>query len=133
MSGQDRDKQTAAIDPIILIELRQLDETGEVLSTLIASFLERAPRLQERMRAAWYQHDAKVLAETAHELKGSGSNFGAWRIRQVCDRIEAFGRNDELATIGECLAQLDAEFLLVRTALLQAQEQITSPRRSEQF
>lgn len=133
MIGQGKDKQTAVIDPAILTELWQLDETGEVLSTLIASFLERAPRLQERMRAAWYRRDAKVLAETAHELKGSGSNFGAWRIREVCDRMEVLGRNNEFATIGECLAQLDAEFLLVRTALLQTQKQITSPRQSKHF
>jgi CheY-like chemotaxis protein len=118
----------ASVDPAVLTDLRQLDETGELLTTLITLFLGETPRLQERMQAAFCRTDATALAEAAHTLKGSSGNLGAGHMQQLCGELQTLGRVKDLTTAGDRLARLGEEFTLVRTALLQEQDRLLSVR-----
>ena len=110
----------------MLTELRQLDDTGELLRTLITLFLDETPRVQERMQAAFSRADAPALAEAAHALKGSSGNLGAGRMQQLCGELQTLGRANDLTTAGDRLARLGVEFALVRTALSQEQDRLIS-------
>jgi len=122
---------TASVDPAVLKDLRQLDDTGELLTILITHFLDDTPRHLAVMQAALRERQAAILAETAHVLKGSSGNLGAGRMQQLCGELQTLGRANDLTTAGDRLARLSAEFTLVRTALLHEQERNLSTRYSE--
>jgi two-component system, cell cycle sensor histidine kinase and response regulator CckA len=124
--SEERGNGTASVDPTVLTDLRQLDATGELLTTIITLFLDETPRLQERMQAAFCRTDATALAEAAHTLKGSSGNLGATHMQQLCGELQTLGRANDLTTAGDCLARLGVEFTLVRTALVQEQDRLLS-------
>ncbi len=124
--SEARGDGAASIDQAVLADLWQLDDTGELLTTLITLFLGETPRLQERMQAAFCRTDATALAEAAHTLKGSSGNLGAGRMQQLCGELQTLGRAKDLTTAGDCLATLGSEFTLVRTTLLQEQDRLLS-------
>jgi len=119
--GEERRDGAASVDLAVLTDLRQFDETGELLTMLITHFLDETPCLQERMQAAFCRTDATALAETAYVLKGSCGNLGAGRMQQFCGELQTLGRANDLTTAGDRLVRLGAEFALVRMALLQEQ------------
>ncbi len=114
----------AAVDQAVLTDLWQLDDSGELLRTLITLFLDETPQQLAVMQAAFSRADATALAEAAHRLKGSSGNLGAGEIQQLCGELQTLGRANDLTTAGDRLAQLDAEFALVRTVLLQEQDRL---------
>src|SRR6185437_6877848 len=61
----------AIVDPEVLAELRQLDDTGDLLGTLVVHFLDETPQRLAAMQTALRQGNAAALAEAAHALKGS--------------------------------------------------------------
>ncbi|MGQ0695850.1 MAG: response regulator, partial [Nitrospiraceae bacterium] len=129
--SEERGAGAAVIDPAVLTELRQLDETGALLTALITSFLDETPRLQEQMRAAVRRSDATALVEAAHKLKGSSGNLGARRMQHLCGELQRLGRTKALAQAGARIAQLKAEFMLVREVLLREQERVTALHQPE--
>jgi HPt (histidine-containing phosphotransfer) domain-containing protein len=118
----------ASVDSAVLTDLLQLDETGELLTTLITHFQDETPQQLAVMQAAFRRSDAAALAEAAHTLKGSSGNLGATHMQQLCGELQTLGRANELAQVGARLARLVAEFTLVRAALLQQQNRSTSVR-----
>jgi CheY-like chemotaxis protein/HPt (histidine-containing phosphotransfer) domain-containing protein len=122
-SGEPR-AGAAVIDPAVLRDLRQLDETGALLTTLITSFLAETPRLQEQMQTAVRRSDATALVEAAHKLKGASGNLGARRMQQLCGELQRIGRTKPLEQAHVPIANLEAEYLLIQAALLREQERI---------
>lgn len=118
------------IDPAVLADLRSLDATGELLSTLRAHFLEETPLLLAAMRAALSRGDAAALADTAHALKGSSGNLGAIRMPQLCGDLQALGRANDLITVGDLLDRLRMEFDLVQARLLREPVKIMPDRHT---
>ena len=129
--SEERGAVAAAVDPAVLTDLRQLDETGTLLTTLISNFLDETPRLQEQMKSAVRQSDATALVEAAHKLKGSSGNLGAGRMQKLCGELQRLGRTQALAQAGARIAQLEAEYRLVRAVLLREQEQVTALHQPE--
>lgn len=124
------DNGAAIVNPMVLAELRQLDETGELLVTLIRHFLDETPQLLAAMQSALSQADATALAEAAHALKGSSGNLGAHRLQRLCGELQRLGRAHELASVVDRLADLEAEFAATRAVLLQVPECAQSVRAS---
>jgi HPt (histidine-containing phosphotransfer) domain-containing protein len=110
----------------MLTDLWQLDDTGELLTTLITHFLNDTPQQLAVMQAGLRELQAATIAETAHALKGSSGNLGAGRMQQLCGELQTLGRANDLTTAGDRLARLGVEFTLVRTALLQEQDRLLS-------
>jgi len=129
--SQGREDRAAMVDPAVLADLRELDETGELLSSLIRHFLDETPRRLSAMRTALNRADGIALAEAAHALKGSSGYLGAVYIGHLCGELQRFGRDGELIQAGHRIDKLDAEFEMVRRALLQEQELIMTPRQSD--
>ena len=118
----------SSVDQAVLTDLLQLDDTGELLMTLITLFLDETPQQLVVMQEALCRTDARALAEAAHMLKGASGNLGAGRMQQLCGEVQTLGRANDLATADAHLARLSAEFTLVRMALLQQQDRLLSVR-----
>lgn len=126
--SEERGDGAASVDPAVLTDLRQLDDTGELLTMLITHFLDETPQQLAVMQAALREHQAARLAETAHTLKGSSGNVGARGMQQLCDELQTLGRANALATAGARLARLETEFSWVQAALRQEQDRLRSVR-----
>ena len=118
MSPEEPEPIHECVDSSVLADLRQLDLSCELLSTLITLFLEEVPNRLASLQDAFQQSDAGALARVAHDLNGSSGNLGVWRMRQLCIEIEACGKAKDLTRIGDLLAQLVSEFELVRQRLM---------------
>jgi CheY-like chemotaxis protein len=116
------DSGAVIVDPAVLADLRQLDESGELLATLVSHFLDETPQRLMAMQTALRHGNAAALAEGAHALKGSSGNLGAHRMQQLCGEVQTLGRANELAQVGERLTRLGAEFAAARAILLRTSD-----------
>jgi HPt (histidine-containing phosphotransfer) domain-containing protein len=112
------------VDSAVLDELRQLDASCNLLSTLIAHFLEKVPTRLAVLRDALQHGDGQALARAAHELNGASGNLGAQKMRQLSVELQALGKANDLAKAGTLLAQLVSEFELVHQRLKAEQAMI---------
>ena len=93
---------------------------GDIIPRLVEIFLDTAPHDIEKAVAALRSSQATDLEEAAHKLKGSCSNLGAARLRDLCQQLEKLGRDGSLQTAPELLASVEEEFGRVRTELVDA-------------
>jgi HPt (histidine-containing phosphotransfer) domain-containing protein len=108
----------------VLADLRQLDQSCGVLSTLITHFVEDGPPRLAALRDALQQGDGGTLARVAHDLNGSTGNLGIWRMRQLCVELQALGKAKDLTKAGALLAKLVREFEVVSRRLMAEQATI---------
>ena len=85
-------------------DLRQLDRSCGLLSTLITNFLRDVPNRLAVMQDALRQGNEQALALT--------------KMRQLCVDLQAIGKAKDHSTVGALLAQLVSEFELVRERLM---------------
>jgi PAS domain S-box-containing protein len=111
--GQD------VIDLAALDAFRELDSDGSggILSQLITVFLDNTPGLISDLRNAIADQATPQAARLAHTLKGSCSNFGAHRMRDVCAELEKRAGGGSLDGAAGLLADIEREFGFVRVAL----------------
>jgi two-component system, sensor histidine kinase and response regulator len=91
---------------------------GDIIPRLIEIFLETAPRDIEKAGGALRSSQAADLEDAAHKLKGSCSNLGAARLRDLCQQLEKLGREGSLQNAPELLAAVEEEFGRVRAELV---------------
>jgi PAS domain S-box-containing protein len=113
------------VDASVLAELRELDMSCGLLSTLITNFLRDAPNRMAVLQEALRQGDGQALARVAHDLNGSSGNLGIRKMRQLCIELQALGRAKDLGKAGALLTQLVNEFELVRQRLMAEHATIT--------
>lgn len=118
VSSEKREPVHDCVDSAVLADLRQLDISCGLLSTLITHFLEDVPNRLATLQDALQQGDAEALARVAHELNGASGNLGVRRMRQLCVELQALGKAKDLTKAGALLAQLVSEFELVRQRLM---------------
>ena len=109
------------VDAAVLDDLRQLDASCRLLSTVITHFLEDVPIRLIALEDALRQSDAEALARVAHALNGASGTLGVRRMRALCVELQAMGNAKELTQAGALLAQLVSEFDVVRLRLLAEQ------------
>ena len=100
---------------------RLLEITGddlEFVDELVDTYLEDAVVQLEAMRAAAASGDAAAMVRPAHSLKSSSENVGATGLADACRSLEADGKAGTVPDAVDRVAQCDATFSAVRTALL---------------
>ena len=107
-----------------LEDLRHVDDSGSVLSTLIAHFLADMSSRLATLQGALQLGNGETVAGVAHELIGSSGDLGAQRMRQLCVTLEAAGRAKDLTRAGSLFTQLASEFERVRSRLMTTQATI---------
>ena len=118
VSPEQQESIHECVDAAVLTELRELDSSCGLLSTLITHFLEDVPSRLATLQGALQQGDGEALARVAHELNGSSGNLGIRNMRQLCIELQALGKTKDLTKAGALLAQLVSEFELVRQRMM---------------
>ena len=95
-----------AFDPAVLQE--HAGDDAELSRELIQLCLTEAPSLLKQIGDAVSARDAAALRFSAHTLKGALMNFGAERAVSAAQRLEAQGREQQLAGIEELYRELVA-------------------------
>jgi len=87
----------------------------ELLRSLIRAYLKDAPTRLEAIRDGMTRRDAATVARAAHAFKSANANLGATILAQLCKRLEAHCRSGTTSGAEELAAQIENEFLHVRT------------------
>lgn len=109
----------AVLDPAAFAHL--LEITGddlEFVDELVDIYFDDAVAQLETMRQAAENGDAEALVRPAHSLKSSSANIGASRLSEACQSLEADGRTGVVPDFAGRVADCDATFAAVRSALL---------------
>ncbi len=111
------------LDPPALKRLSAI--TGgdpELLTALIDTFLDDAPRLLDGARLGLRQGQADDVRRAAHTLKSNGATFGAVRLSELSRALESLARSGTLEGTVDLIAQIEAEYDQVRIGLAALRE-----------
>ncbi len=97
--------------------LATIGDDVSFLGDLMDTFFDDAPQLLATIRRSAEAGQAEELRRAAHSLKSNSANFGAMTLSRMCRELEELGKNGTLAGAGERLAQAEAEYARVRSAL----------------
>ena len=97
--------------------LERLDGDAELLSMLIAVYLEDSVELLARLAVAIDQRDAAGAERAAHSLKGLASNFDAFPAVEAALVIETAARQGDWSAVTAGLPPLEQEVSRLRQAL----------------
>jgi two-component system, sensor histidine kinase and response regulator len=109
----------AALNRVATTTVRQLDD-DDVLRTLIEEgedafdrlvglFFASAPASLAEMKRALAKTDTVDLVQSAHNLKGSCSNFGGSSLRELCTQIEQWGDGGQPGDIADLIVSVEKE------------------------
>ncbi len=83
-------QQLPVVDLSALKELKALQHQGvpDLLEQVIKTYIETAPALLEQIGQGINRGDGKLLCQSAHSLKSSSGNLGAWTLATLCKDLE---------------------------------------------
>ena len=113
------DSNKLVIDPEVIDSLRGIEGTDgmSLLDEMIELFTEDSSKRIASLRDALARSDIREIAEVAHSLKGSCSNFGAGRLEEACKRLELQAKRGDLGGADELIETVAAEFERASKAL----------------
>jgi HPt (histidine-containing phosphotransfer) domain-containing protein len=99
------------LDSNVIESLRSLGDGDDAfLAELISTYLAR---LSDAVAA----DDAGRVRLNAHSLKGSSAEFGASYLTELCRQLELAGKNQDLSSARELMAEVEEEYGRVESAL----------------
>ena len=102
----------------------------KLLKTIVGTFREDCPKMMARIRTALSAHDAALLADGAHALKGSVGNFGPSAALETAREMEKNARQGKLGGGWELYATLEDQIALLLPALQAIGEKKEKSRRT---
>jgi PAS domain S-box-containing protein len=108
-----------AADVLDVGAIEQLRAMGgsAFLGELTGTFLASAPSLVATLAWARVEGNAEELRRGAHTLKSNARTFGAMKLAEVCQQLEAMAAAGTLDTAAELVGQIEAEYERVGAAL----------------
>ena len=89
-------------------------EFGFLIDTFIQDSSDRLDKLYSLIGS----DNVDAIRRAAHSFKGSCSNLGAIHLASLCASLERKARENDLSTLGEDLADIEAEFLVVKQRMV---------------
>lgn len=86
--------------------LDRVEGDTELFFELVGVFLEEYPKTLAKLSEAVSNNDAKAVESEAHSVKSALGNVGAMTSHALAFELEKAGRNGELSSANELLAQL---------------------------
>lgn len=96
--------------------LARVENDRELLTELLAMFLEELPGLRKALHDAVGNRDLPQASKVAHTLKGMLVNLSMNRGALMAASIETAARDGDIAAIEEALASFDSEIAALSTA-----------------
>jgi len=87
------------------------------LNELIETYFDDSPKLLATIRQSVELEKAEELRRAAHSLKSNSANFGALALSALCKELEEIGKSGTVASAGQRLASVEAEYERVKVAL----------------
>jgi two-component system sensor histidine kinase/response regulator len=97
--------------------VQQVGDDPELLSQLVAVFVEQLPLLLPPLETAVANSDPKAIRQSAHALCSSVSVIAAPRAKDIARKLELMGLNSELDRVRETHAELLSEFSALQQVL----------------
>ncbi len=104
----------AADHPLRALEVQGL---GALVAEVFGTFLETTPTYVRQMHTAHAHSDAAQLVSLAHSLKGAAVQVGAEDLAEICTRLQAAARSEDLTGLAALLVALESTFEGLRRAL----------------
>jgi PAS domain S-box-containing protein len=119
LEAEEQTELDPALDPTVLVELRQFQGEGEldIMQELAEAFQFETPPLLETLRQAVAEGQPEQLRRAAHNLKGSSNNLGARTMAALSAELETLGKNGTVAGAAELVTRLEQEYQHVCRAL----------------
>lgn len=89
--------------------LARVENDRELLSELLALFLEDYPKLRDVLHHAVKVGDARQVKEAAHSLKGMLANLSMQHGAELAAKIEAAARTGDAREVQQAMAAIDEE------------------------
>jgi signal transduction histidine kinase/CheY-like chemotaxis protein/HPt (histidine-containing phosphotransfer) domain-containing protein len=117
-----RDEQpgfASVIDRSALDNIRVLQREGapSLLDKVIKRYFEDSPGHLDTMRLALVEKMPDELRQAAHCFKSSSAYLGAHLLVELCQKMEAAGRDRDFADSGELMARIETEYATVHRIL----------------
>ncbi len=112
--------------PLRALEAKGL---GRVAAEIIDVFLQTTPQRLGDIRAAAERGATEALASLAHTLKGAAVQVGARQMAEICARIQTAVRERRPHGLPFMVADLEADFGIVRIALQEESERLAEAAR----
>jgi DNA-binding response OmpR family regulator/HPt (histidine-containing phosphotransfer) domain-containing protein len=103
----------------VIADLQALVEGSgmQPLQELNQVYTRTAARHLSAIRDSVARHDARIVAEEAHKLRGASASLGAQRVSRLCAVIEEQSRAGDITHIDELLTQVESELAAFEDAL----------------
>jgi CheY-like chemotaxis protein/HPt (histidine-containing phosphotransfer) domain-containing protein len=99
------------------LELLRESFDDELVSELIGTFLEEAPVLLDKAKAAVKAIDSETLQRAAHTLKSNAATFGATSLAHLCRELEGKGKASDIEGAEELVVRIGVELAATMRAL----------------
>jgi CheY-like chemotaxis protein len=117
-SGDVRVHQLLDVSQLETIRSLQLPDEPDLVGELIAVYAEQVEHTMFELRRAVDAADAKLIARTAHGLKGVSANLGARRVVTLCNGVEERAKAGSLEGLDDLLVHLTDEIAKAQRALV---------------
>jgi CheY-like chemotaxis protein/two-component sensor histidine kinase len=97
--------------------LDRLEGDNELAQIVFAEFLEDIPRQIQALKDLVKSGDKAGSARQAHSIKGASASVGGERLRNVASEMEKAADAGDLGRVNIRMAELEAQFLLLRDAI----------------
>ncbi|KAM0493108.1 hypothetical protein ACHAP8_009464 [Fusarium lateritium] len=86
------------IDMLTFSQILEMDEPddSEFSQSIVFGFFEQAEETFEQIKEALEEEDLEKLSSLGHFLKGSSATLGLVKIRDGCEAIQRYGKNENL-------------------------------------
>ncbi|PHH86984.1 hypothetical protein CDD83_9464 [Cordyceps sp. RAO-2017] len=103
-----------AVDMNTFSQILEMDEPEdhEFSHSIVFGFFDQAEETFGSMDTALGEKNLKKLADLSHFLKGSSATLGLVKVRAGCEKIERYGKKENV----DGSAELDSELCLERIA-----------------
>ena len=110
--------------------MAQIEGNSDLFGEIARMFLAQYPSLLAEIHQAFSASDCAVLTSAVHTLGSSAGQMGAGRALAAARKLEEIGRQEELTSVPEALAELEAELALVESALVEQRYLAPTPTES---
>ncbi|MGI9260415.1 MAG: two-component regulator propeller domain-containing protein [Woeseiaceae bacterium] len=119
-------KTMGAIDTASLDSIRNLQGVGgdNMVKRVVDLYLSNSSMLVDDLRLALSTNDSESVRQSAHALKSSSQNVGAFGLASLSQKFEEMGRSGKLADIKGCMTELDDLYSNTVSALKAAIQQV---------
>ncbi|KAI5457314.1 putative histidine phosphotransferase HPT1p [Mariannaea sp. PMI_226] len=128
--GIDELSKVDGIDIVTFNQILEMDDDDEhdFSSAIVFDFFNQAKETFDNMDNAFKDKELKTLSDLGHFLKGSSATLGLTKIRDECEKIQRYGKNENLngtpepdderclECIGEALKSVKSDFIVVEAA-----------------